>query len=137
MARPEKVGIVIHDASGRILRYGSCMEDNVTPQAGPGETVVTHPRDEVYSDSNFYVTGGVITPRATAVAVWDKTTITADGVDEAILSGLPDPVTLSIDGDDVIVTGGELRFTATTIGYFIVVLDVPEYERTEWEIISE
>lgn len=57
------------------------------------------------------------------LAGFDKTTIAADGVDEAVLSGIPDPCTVLIDGQPHEITGNELRISSTTTASYRVAID--------------
>jgi hypothetical protein len=67
-------------------------------------------------------------------ASWDKQTIDADGVDEATLSGLPIPCTVTVDKDDIIVTDGSFEFSASSVGNYRVIVDEVAYLRQEWTI---
>lgn len=65
--------------------------------------------------------------RPPLVVTLDKVTIVADGVDEATLTGLPDPCEIVIDADDPTVettvaevAGGGFVFTATDPGTYVV-----------------
>lgn len=67
-------------------------------------------------------------------ATWNKTIITADGVDTAVLSGLPNPCTVKFDGVSYIVTDGMFELASTTIGNYQVAIDEVEYLAESWEI---
>lgn len=60
----------------------------------------------------------------------DRTAVAADGVDEATLTGLPDPCTITVDADDPDtetsvheVAGGGFVFAAETPGTYSVTVD--------------
>ncbi len=74
--------------------------------------------------------------RTSMGATWDTQTIDADGVDSATLSGLPEGVTVFVDGVDVGTVGvdGLFVFTATTPGDYEIVIDEVIYLRDEWTI---
>lgn len=59
-----------------------------------------------------YVEGGEIKRRPVLDIQVSDTVIQADGEDEAVLSGLPDPCDVWIDGVKHEVTGGELRISS-------------------------
>lgn len=65
---------------------------------------------------------------------WDKTSITADGLDIAILSGLPIPCTVFIDDIENEVSDGTLEFTADAVGEYQIRIDEVEYLPQEWTI---
>ncbi|MFV3131961.1 hypothetical protein [Niveispirillum sp. KHB5.9] len=58
-----------------------------------------------------YVVSGTITPRP-ILPQFDKTSILADGTDIATLSGLPDPCTVLVNGEEHTITGGTLELDA-------------------------
>ena len=89
------------------------------------------------SDLTHYVSGGGIVARAALTADFDTLTITADGVDEASLTGLPDPCTVYVDGVATAVTGGEFIFAAASWGTYVIEVDEVAYLPKRWEIIAE
>lgn len=56
-----------------------------------------------------------------------KRSIRADGVDETVISGLPDPATILIDGVAHEVAGGVLEFSADIRGLYEIRLDTWPY----------
>jgi hypothetical protein len=66
-----------------------------------------------------------------AIAV-DRTEITADGVDTASITGLPDPCTLLIDGVPVTVDGGRLELTADMPATYSIVFD--QFPAMSWSV---
>ncbi|MFM2045237.1 MAG: hypothetical protein RLY86_3813 [Pseudomonadota bacterium] len=66
-----------------------------------------------------YVLAGTVTPRP-VLPDFDKTAILADGIDTATLSGLPDPCTVTVNGQDHSVTGGVLELDADHPGTYRV-----------------
>jgi hypothetical protein len=89
-----------------------------------------------YLQAIHYVEDGVLVPRSTLNATWSKTTITANGVDTAVLSGLPDPCTVMIDGEAHEVTGGSLEFAASSPGVYRISIDEVQYLPETWEVIA-
>lgn len=68
----------------------------------------------------------VVTERPT-LAGFDKLEIVADGIDEAVILGLPDPATVRVDGEAIEATGGEFRFAADVAGEYAVTIDAFPY----------
>jgi hypothetical protein len=121
---------VYNPTTGEILRTGQCPEGAADLQAGAGESVLYEASDPF----SQYVSGGALTAKQNLSASWDKTQVTADGVDTATLSGLPDPITFHIDGDSYEVVGGTLSFKASTPGEYRIEAVHPEYLYAAWEI---
>lgn len=67
-------------------------------------------------------------------ASWNKTTILADGTDEAVLSNLPIPCQVYLDYTPYEVTDGSFEFTTTDVGFYRVEVDHPAYFKQVWEI---
>lgn len=70
-------------------------------------------------------------------AVCNKVLISPDGVDAAVISGLPDPCTLTVDGIETAVAGGSFSFTTTEADGHLIVLDEPTYARQFWQIVAQ
>lgn len=122
----------VYDANGKILRSG--MTSQPLPST-PGESVVYDIGSEA-DDSSHYIVNDTPVPLAAQPAVLDKTSIIADGVDAATLSGLPNPstVTLLNDYTETIVTDGTLVFTADVPGKYRLKVDAFPYLDTEFTI---
>jgi hypothetical protein len=128
----------ICDALGGVRGAGSCAAETLGYQVPliPGGSIAvvgagTH--DAILANIGGYrlLNGVVVARDAMALAV-SSTTITADGVDEATITGLPDPCSVTISGavswgpGDV--TGGSLTLTATTPGAInVTVASEPQY----------
>lgn len=122
--------VVYKNFNGMILRAGECPDDWLSSQANTGETAMEADAD----DANYYISGGSIAARPTLSAVWNKTTITANGADQAIFgSGLPNPTTVSVtvvpegvqipDPEDV--TTGTFSFATPIAGAYTVIVTPP------------
>lgn len=122
---------VVHDASGRILRYGGCPEDQVSAQAGAGELAI----EGSGGDMSHYVTGGVITPKTPSAATLDKTSVTADGVDTATISNISPPAFVWI-GNEMIgeTSDSSVELTFDTPGEYVIRLDEVEHFLKEFTI---
>lgn len=67
-------------------------------------------------------------------ASWNKTTILADGTDEAVLSNLPIPCQVYLDYIPYEITDGSFEFSTTDAGFYTVEIDHPAYFKQVWEI---
>jgi hypothetical protein len=74
--------------------------------------------------------------RSTLPVSWDKTTIAADGVDAAILSGLPVSSEVFVDGTRYAVDDGVFELVATTPGDFAVEARHPRFIWEAWTIYA-
>jgi len=74
--------------------------------------------------------------KAEIMAILDKTEIINDGVDKAMILGLPNPVMVRINHNPPeIITGGTLELSSTETGEFIVqIVDEMNYLPKEWKI---
>jgi hypothetical protein len=74
----------------------------------------------IYDGAEYWVDGGEAVARLTMAVAVSADTIAADGVAECVLSGLPDPCTVTVRGavtaGPVEVTGGSLTITSTALG---------------------
>ena len=124
----------VHDSEGRIGRSGSCsLESDVALQASePGEFVKTALGR--VDGLNCWWDGAAIKPRAPLGATLDKHTVTADGIDEAVLSGLPTPCTVYVDDVPELVEDGSAELSFTTPGTYIVMVNEPAYQQQFWQI---
>tara|TARA_R110002012_G_scaffold292732_2_gene488011 strand:- start:864 stop:1268 length:405 start_codon:yes stop_codon:yes gene_type:complete len=123
---------IAYDSEGRIHRSGICAKSDLKLQAGTDLSVLVV--DDRVDDSKFYVVDGAIVEKGTIVATLDKETIYADGVDEAVLSPLPVPVTVWIDGEDVLVEDGSFELSVNTVGPYHIVVDDVRYPRMVWSV---
>lgn len=128
------VGFAVHDAEGRILRWGTTPLHMIDAQASePGESVVAvkQPVSPKYS----HIVDGYAVPRPT-LDLPDLVEIAADGTDEAVLPGLPDPCHATIDGQPTEVTGGELVLTSIMVAEYAVILDQWPYMPQTVKVIA-
>jgi hypothetical protein len=113
----------IHDSTGRIIQG---MSGGLTPAelAGfqaRGILVVTAPSDASYEAD--YVVDGQLVPRPVADIQIDRTEILADDKDMAIVTGLPVPCVVLVDGEPVTVEDGRLEMTSDMPATYSIVFD--------------
>lgn len=83
--------VVVDTATGEILREGWCGERMARQQARrAGELSIIAPREVTGSHHYRDPPTGEYRPRPSMDLVVDKSVISADGADEAIISGVPD-----------------------------------------------
>jgi hypothetical protein len=107
----------IYDANGRIDRVFSGPDSVAPTQAQGDEQAISI--DDSQTDENAYVANGAIVDKAAFSLTINKTEITANGTDEAVISGIPEGVQVEWpDGQTDIVTGGEIRFSVDLPGTY-------------------
>ena len=128
---------VYNDATRRILRTGSCAASDIALQAQAGESVIQCAAN--VSDGTHYVhESGVPVLKKSLAASWDKQSVAAGGLDEAVLSSLPIPCTVTVDWQTKVdVFDGTFEFRADSPGEYLIVVDEVEYLRQEWEIEAD
>jgi hypothetical protein len=85
------------------------------------------------SGEKQYILDGQVGVRAALTATWNAETVSADG-SEIVLSGLPIPCTVFVDGGAVIVEDGSLEFSADAPGEYNFRVNEVEYLEQEWTI---
>lgn len=119
-------------STGQILRHHT-RRLPPPPETGCGIA----PTPEFDSEDYIAMTTGegpVIMQQDPLGATWSKRQITADGVDEAVLSPLPDPCPVEIDGTLYQVIGGSLEVSANEPGSYVVMVKHPAHVRETWTI---
>ncbi|KAB0682011.1 hypothetical protein [Aureimonas leprariae] len=76
-----------------------------------------------------------LVPRPTCSAAIDRTVIRADGEDAAVLSGLPDPCALLINGMPRDVAGGSIEIRSRRPGTFLIQLQ--HWPLVDWSVTVE
>jgi hypothetical protein len=80
--------------------------------------------DGEYDGKDYRVVDGQVVERAIMTPSISQTTIGADGLDECVIWGLPDPCVVEMRGAVTLVatevTGGEITITATVLGALMV-----------------
>ena len=128
---------VYNDATRRILRTGSCAASDIALQAQAGESVIQCAAN--VSDGTHYVhESGVPVLKKSLAASWDKQSVAAGGLDEAVLSSLPIPCTVTVDWQTKVdVFDGSFEFSAIDPGDYHVMVDEVGYLREEWIIEAD
>lgn len=143
---------VFEEATGRIVRTGSVgqfsdlhLQDNgeegvsvVETEGDPTGAVMIESTHWVVPNPDYEEPGEGEEPLPTHLAVPrpvlglpTEVEIVADGADEAILPGLPDPCEAVVDGEPVTVTGGQLVLTADVPAvYDVELLPWPQMPHT-------
>ena len=117
---------VITDGDGAVLGFGRCPQGEAIrlPQLDEAH-ICALVSEEVLAEvrmgpQRFRLLGGEIIPRQVMAPTLSAASIVADGVAEVVISGLPDPCTVTVTGVATLgpleVTGGELRLTAEVAG---------------------
>lgn len=121
---------VYDPVTGKINRVGGCRTGDLLLQVREGEALLPEAADGMTQ----YVLGDVITSRPTFT--FDREAIVADGIDEAILDDLPDPVSVTVDGVLYEVTGGSLKITSIMKATYVVEIDHFPWMPFKAEIIA-
>jgi len=127
---------VVADAAGTILYQASTVlswEDVVAHWSVPAGAQAVQVDAWVQDRMAWRVVDGAVVERAAMSPVVSTTAIAADGVVEAVISGLPDPCRVMIDGPapigPTIVEGGTLTITASQPGAWRVRVEAdPVYQ---------
>lgn len=123
--------------TGRIAAVLSCDEGLIDIQPlEPGEAFTMIP--ENIDDLSHYVDGeGEAIERP--ILAFSKLEIVADGADTAVLSDLPDPCKVWVNGEALQVTGGSLELAADVPATYSVLIeerDAFPYLRFEEEVVA-
>ena len=86
------------------------------------------------NDAKYYMSDETITEKAEISATWNAETVAADGTAEIILSTLPTPCIVYIDGEAVSVEDGSLEFSTSAVGHYHIRVDEPAFLEKEWII---
>lgn len=83
------------------------------------------------------VSAGEVKQRQPLPATISKLSIAADDADRAVISGLPDPITVKIDGVEHYVGGGVLTITSPMPAVYRVEIDHWPYLPWSAEVVAE
>jgi hypothetical protein len=114
------MNIVIYKiASGEIRCSATCVEEMLGLQYNPEtENYLEH---SLVDDSMFYVVSDQIVPRPTFT----------ETVSGTVITGLPNPTTVVVNGTTTVVTDGEANLAFKQTGtYFVQLYSFPYVEKT-------
>jgi hypothetical protein len=82
---------------------------------------------------NYYydVVSGSFVPRILIPVTVDKTSISADGIEKAVISGVPNETAITINNELHIADGTDIEFQSDTLGEFVFSFYLKPYLRTE------
>lgn len=111
---------IIYNSGGEILRTGVAPLLMVSKQKGPDEFITTG----VGSDETHYVdtTSRTLSPKAAMAATINKTTLQGNGIDSAIISGLPVPSKVKINDIVYENTDPGFEFTVNFPGEYKIII---------------
>mgnify|MGYP003625736563 CR=1 FL=1 len=124
-----------YTTNGRITGVGQCVISDLPLQAQSGETTLI--TDNVVNNAENYILTGAVTPRTTLPATWNKTSVTADGADEAVLATLPIPCTVYVDDEPIVVDDGSFEFSSDNAGIYRIRVNAVEHIEITWEITAD
>lgn len=110
--------------AGEIIRTEIVSGQNFSP-LGENEASLSGR----YGWIDYYVVDGVVTPRPEFVL--NKTTITANDIDEAVILDVPDPITVWLDNVETEITGGEIRLSSAVEWSCSLIIDHWPYKKFE------
>lgn len=121
--------IVYNNTTGAILRTGECPDADLALQAQTGETAI----EGEANDATQYIDGGSVVSRPALTAVWNKSSVTANGSDTATFgSTLPNPTIVTVvvpDGAETppaeTVTIGTFSFATPVAGEYTITVSPP------------
>lgn len=116
--------IIFDTASGQCVGAATAQDGTVDLYKTDNNTVIE--TATLLDMGQFYLVAGVITQRP-ALTGFDKTSIAANGTDDATIKDLPNPCTVAVNGVDHVVTDGEFILSASTTGNMNVVIDCFPY----------
>ena len=109
--------------------------DSVAPTQAQGDEQAIS-IDDSQTDENAYVANGVIVDKAAFSLTINKTEITADGIDEAIISGIPAGTTVTWpDSQSDEVTDGVVEFAVDLPGNYTLTFTAIPY--LDQEVVIE
>lgn len=117
----------MYDDTGQITRVVRDTPEGVKAWGEPYLPVSDRVDDRIH-----YVLDGQLVERPTLDPDVRKTEIRADGVDEAIISGLPPSITLKVDDEDVTIPDGVFAFSAIEKGTYVV--ECRQFPYRDWRL---
>lgn len=126
----KKIGLNCHpDDFDSLLNSTKTKTENII-----GEPLYSIKLEENIVSELYYVESGEILEKGLLQVSWNKTSILANGVDEAILSNLPIPCTVYVDTDEYRVLDGSFEFSSEFKGFYSIKVVHPKFIKSSWEI---
>jgi len=125
---------IVYNTQGEILRTGYCPDEMVDIQAQVGELVI----EGIANDVTQYMLNDTTTDKSVMSLSTDKITITANGIDASITTGLPNPSYIYINGirQAIVIIDGVLEFTVNTPGIYKIRIESFPYLDYEFEVTA-
>lgn len=132
--------IIEHDETGRITHVvndpvpeglAALLLDKGRPFIEVGSD---QPKPDLAAD---YIEARAVCPRPSMNVTLSKTRIAADGVDTAVISGIPDGATVRLDENEHVVTGGNIELTSTMPATYRIAVESWPCLPFEIEIVAE
>jgi len=125
---------IVYNSVGEILRTGYCPDEMINIQAQAGESVI----EGIANDVTQYMLNNTVTDKSVMSLSTDKVTITANGIDASITTGLPNPSYIYINGirQGTLITDGVLEFTVDTPGVYKIKIESFPYLDYEFEVTA-
>lgn len=117
-------------ATGEILGTGECIDDHFDLQAGDGEALI----EDRFSPVDYYIQESIPVARPELIVVASTSSINADGVEVATISGLPNPTEVELSGvkrQKFQVLDGVIELVTTTPGRYAFLLKAFPYKDKE------
>ncbi len=133
-------GLIYHinTETGQIVAKQTADPDpaiNALISPEPGCELIADDSD--YPGGMYWHDGESFVQKTELACDFDRTTITADGMDEVTLSGLPQElVTVFVGDDEVDTDSGELVLSFTTPGGYMVRMELAPYIARNWVIYA-
>jgi hypothetical protein len=121
------MNLIIYDTiTGHINRISSCPASMASTQAQTGETAIEGTADD--ATQIIDVLTETVIDKSILPSSINKVSILADGIDQIIISNLPNPTFISIEGEGRwIVSDGLFEFTVDTPGEYEFTCQSPLY----------
>lgn len=119
--------IIVHDADGLILRVVTCGDAAVAANAN-GQAYIEYDGPVVAEAQ--YVNNGVLAAASDMALSVSASTITADGVDECVISNVPANAAFQIAGPEIttgVCTDGSIEFSTTAAGTYHIIIEKGGY----------
>jgi hypothetical protein len=111
-----------------IKQLTSCPAELESVQCQDGEAYI----EGHYHWDEYYMRNGTPTLRPELPATIDRTNLTADGIDTATITNLPNPSTVTVNRQSVTVEDGTLELTFDLPGSYVV--KVESFPYLPWEV---